>query len=436
MAWPVLVALIGCGGGGTPLTPEELLSPEACAECHPDHYRQWQGSSHAFAADDPVFLAANARFQRDDGGAHPGDCIRCHAPVALARGATSDGLDLPDLGAELRGVTCYACHAVISANAATHEMEMAAAEDADMAGGIDSPKGTAAHGSVYSQLFDREQWRSTDLCGVCHDFDSRSGAHVHRTYTEWTESLFADTFSRSFLTCSGCHMTGRTQEVATDGPVRRLHDHTFPGVGVALEPWPEQEALTAAVQGDLSPTVRTKVCLTNELRPEVTLDNVMGGHMWPSGDTATRATWVELLAYDGDTLVYQSGQFADGAAVTADADPDVWLLRDQLADGNGDPVPFFWQATTVDPVLLPPAVTSDPLDPRYFHAVTKTYPALAQVPDRMTVRVLITPIGLDVADELIAGGDLDPAVRDRIPVFTLGGSVVEWTGEPGSCVPQ
>jgi hypothetical protein len=85
------------------------------------------------------------------------------------------------------------------------------------------------------------------------------------------------------------------------------------------------------------------------------------------------------------------------------------------------------------PALLPPAVTADPNDPRFFHAVTRTYPALANIPDRMTLRVRIRPIGADVIDALVAGGDLDAAIGDAVPTFTLEGTTVEWTGEPGSC---
>jgi hypothetical protein len=76
------------------LSRERLLEPETCAGCHPDHYREWSGSMHAYAANDPVFLAMNARGQRDTGGALGDFCVRCHAPMALAEGLTSDGTNL------------------------------------------------------------------------------------------------------------------------------------------------------------------------------------------------------------------------------------------------------------------------------------------------------------------------------------------------------
>ena len=54
----------------------------ACKDCHPKHYTQWSGSMHAYASDDPVFVAMNKRGQRE---AQLGSfCLQCHAPMAVA----------------------------------------------------------------------------------------------------------------------------------------------------------------------------------------------------------------------------------------------------------------------------------------------------------------------------------------------------------------
>src|SRR5690606_12102124 len=110
------LALVGtraCGEAPPPPRDlEALQDPETCAECHPDHYREWLGSMHAYAAEDPVFRAMNARGQRETGGALGDFCVQCHAPVAVALGLTEDGLDLDALPREVQGVTCYFCHQV------------------------------------------------------------------------------------------------------------------------------------------------------------------------------------------------------------------------------------------------------------------------------------------------------------------------------------
>ena len=305
-----------------------------------------------------------------------------------------------------------------------------------MRGGVESPVTTGAHGSVYSTLFDRNEWRSTELCGACHDFQNRLGAHVHRTLTEWTESLFADTSSRLFLTCNGCHLGGRPAPIATgDLPERRLHDHTMPGLNVALTDWPEKEAQRAAILADLTPAVLARLCLTAGLRPQVSLDNVMGGHMWPSGDASTRRAWVELVVRSDDKIVYQSGVVAEGTPVVAtrSADPDLWLLADRLVGEDGEDVVFPWAAKAADSSLLPPSVTADPTDPRFYHAVTRLYPPLVDVPDEMTMKLHIRPIALEMLDALVASGDLAADVRALLPTFTA--SEIEWQGKPGTCVP-
>ena len=435
----MVLALAACGqsgDGAPPLSRDELLDPAACQSCHPDHYQQWLGSSHAYAADDPIFLAMNARFQSDTAGAYPSDCVRCHAPVALAEGATTDGLDLGDAPASLRGVTCFACHVVDSASPDTHTFTLA--DDGVLRGGIDDPKPTGAHDSIYSKMLDREEWRSTDMCGACHEFDTRAGVHAHRTHTEWLGSLFADTFSRSFLSCAGCHMAGSNEPIATgEFPVRRFHDHSFPGVNVATQDWPEKEAQQQQIQEELSQSILARICLSAQTKPQVILDNLLAGHMFPSGDAATRRMWVELTAYQGDQVVYRSGVIDDSTPVTSASrsDPDLWVLRDRLVDGSGDEVPFPWLASDVSSELLPPAVTSDPSDPRYYHSVTHDYPALGFTPDRMTLAVHMRPIALDLIDNLIAGGELDASVRAQIPTFTLDGTAIEWSGTPGQCEP-
>jgi hypothetical protein len=58
-------------------------------------------------------------------------------------------------------------------------------------------------------------------------------------------------------------------------------------------------------------------------------------------------------------------------------------------------------------------------------------------PDRITVRVRLRPIGLDVMRELVGSGDLDPSLVDEVPTWTLGFTEVEWKGEFGyGCFPR
>ncbi len=229
-------------------------------------------------------------------------------------------------------------------------------------------------------------------------------------------------------------MSGKTGIAAEvpGAPQRTLHDHAMPGVDTALTPFPEAEAQRAGIERDLRNVLSGKLCVVADrggvFGAEVTLDNVAAGHGFPSGATQDRRAWVEVVAHTGTDVIYQSGVVADDRAVLPDAsDPDLWLMRDVMLDDDGRETHDFWKAKSYTSQQLPPAVTNDPTDPRFFHSVTKRFqfPVNAR-PDRVTLRVRLRAVGLDVLDDLIATGDLDPAMRTRVPVFDLGGTMVEW----------
>lgn len=435
-------ALVGCDGAPAepPLTMEELRDPQQCQSCHPDHYREWSGSMHAYAAEDPVFIAMNARGQRETDGALGDFCVRCHAPLAVSLGATKDGLNLAEVPAELRGVTCYFCHSVTGVEGA-HNNPLTLAEDGVLRGGIVDPVESTAHTSSYSKLHDRTQMESSGLCGSCHDIVTPAGVHLERTYQEWQQTLFATEQGR--LTCGECHMEGR-DGTAADAPgvkLRRVHSHAAPGVDLALTPFPEAEAQRELVQRSLDSTLAAQLCVRGAGSPGATilavLDNVGAGHRWPSGAAQDRRAWVEIIAYSGDVPVYQSGAVGDGESVADVADPDLWWVRDCLLDEGGGHVHMFWEAAEVDSNLLPGAVTNDPLDPAFYEAHrVRTFPRPTSVPssldtppDRVTMRVSLVPVGLDVLDDLIASGDLDPSVKSAMGRFTLASTELTWTEE-------
>ena len=434
-----------CGGetGTTPepepkLTAEELKDPQKCQKCHPDHYREWSGSMHAYAGDDPVFLAMNARGQRETNGALGDFCVKCHAPIAVMEGATTDGLNLPELGPEKKGINCYFCHSVKEV-AGTHNNPLVLADDGVLRGGIGDPVATPAHESAYSSLHDRTTAESSTLCGSCHDVVTPAGAHIERTFAEWKDTLFSHPKTR--LSCGQCHMEGR-DALAADAPgvkVRRVHGHGVPGVDVALTDFPEMEAQKAAIQQSLDATLLAQLCVRGAGSPgatiQVVLDNAGAGHMWPSGASQDRRAWVEVIAYAGDQIVYKSGVVPEGTSVSDLADPDVWWPRECMLNGDGEQVHMFWEAADFDQNTLPGPTTSNMADPAFYatHVVrsfprpTSQPPALATPPDRVTMRVLLVPVGFDVLDDLVASGDLDPKYKAKMPTFVLGPTQLEWT---------
>ena len=95
---------------------------------------------------------------------------------------------------------------------------------------------------------------------------------------------------------------------------------------------------------------------------------------------------------------------------------------------------MFWDIASVESNLLSTSVTNDPLDPAFFHFKEQSYPVFGVVPDRITLRERIRPMGLEILDDLISSGDLDQQVRAQMPTFDLQSTVLEWSGEVGDCV--
>ena len=237
------------------------MDPASCSPCHAEHYGEWSGSMHAYASDDPLFVAMNARAQRETGGAIGNLCVRCHAPVAVATGATTNGLDLAQLPAADHGVTCYFCHSVDAVNG-TSDNPLHLASDGVFRAGIANPVATPAHGSVYSALHDRTVATSASLCGACHDVLLTNGLPIEQTYAEWRSSTYAA--SASLVTCGKCHMSG-TQGLAASPPnvvpTRTVHDHSAPGVDLAPSSSADGGTQAPLVQALLDPALTAKLCV-------------------------------------------------------------------------------------------------------------------------------------------------------------------------------
>ena len=424
------------------MTQAELMDPETCRGCHSSHYEEWSGSMHAYASLDPVFLAMNARGQRETGGELGDFCVQCHAPMALRLGLTSDGLNLHEVPAYAQGVTCYFCHSVESVEG-THNNPLKLADDMAMRGSYADPLPNSAHASLYSPHHDRNQRESAALCGSCHDIVTQQGVHLERTYTEWQNSLYGHPDKGGQQTCGSCHMAGR-DDVAADvpgAPLRQVHHHGMPGVDIALTPFPQRDAQRSAVERALDMSVYAELCvasLEGETRITVNLENLSAGHGWPSGSAPDRRGWVEVIAFDpaGDVL-YSSGAIADGQAVSEFEDADLWQLRDFTTKANGEPAHFFWEVAEYVSATLPAPTAVSLFDPDFtdIHR-TRVYTYAGQAPARVEMRVKLRPIGLEILRDLVGSGDLDEEIVNAMPTFTLGITELSWLASDNvACVP-
>jgi hypothetical protein len=447
----------GNAGAGSErsLSQEQLRDPESCKGCHTTHYRQWSGSMHAYASYDPVFQAMNRRAQEETSGALGDFCVRCHAPVATELGLTADGLNLDLLPAAVQGVGCFACHSVDAIDD-DHNGALRLATDGILRGGIQQPLAGAPHAAAYSELLDGEQAQSSLLCGACHDVVLPGGLELERTYQEWAHSVFgpernagtANAGDASLLTCAGCHLPQTNEPTVAPGVLRSaagsaprpgMHDHTMPAVDVALSPFPQTAdvAFNRAVESEHQSRVRAlldtslgvEICV--QLLPGqssavfVTLENASAGHSFPSGAAQDRRAWVALRALRGDQLLFESGQVAPGEPVARLEDENLWLFMDRIFDENDQPTTHFWNARRIESSLIPAATTFDPAARDFLNNhVTRRYPrsrdvAIAGVPDRVEVLVRMSPIGLEILEDLNRSGHLASEVIAAAPTFDL-----------------
>jgi nitrate/TMAO reductase-like tetraheme cytochrome c subunit len=232
----------------------------------------------------------NKRGQRETSGALGDFCVKCHAPMAVIDGKTTDGLNLGDLDAPYHGVTCFFCHTVESVTG-THNATLSLSNDQSpkMRGEYSDPLANKVHDSAYSSFFDRNQPVSSAVCGACHDIIVRdSNAFIERTFCEWAHSAFNAPHDKDGSSCVECHMDASSDKIAQVPNVvtREYHKHDWPGVDVPLNATDGIE--TAAVQGFLTRTFQGALCVTQAGGIRVILDPVNTGHEWPSGSAQDR----------------------------------------------------------------------------------------------------------------------------------------------------
>ena len=432
------------------LTAEQLRNPDSCKDCHPGHYREWSGSMHAFASRDPVFRAMNQRGQRETGGALGDFCVKCHAPMAVYDKLTTDGLNLDELEHEDRGVTCYFCHSVIDVEG-THNAQLRIAADTTMRGPFADALPTIAHDTEQSKHFDENAIESSQMCGACHDIIMPKGVALERTFKEYEASLFSKSGlagSAPFATCIGCHMQGQKSVAANvpGAPERIVHEHFWPGIDVASGDFPHREAMRSAIE-DCQLGNASVAYFSLEVSPPnlfTFLIETGAGHNQPSGASQDRRMWLEFLAYDeAGNLIPEasSGNIADGELEEKPVDdpkhdPQLVLFGDRIFDENGKRVHMFWDAAKseaypkgFESLSLPPATTT------YVegkHAIVKQLRAAGPngLPARITARLRIRPIGIDVLDDLVQSGDLDPAIVAEMPTMTFGAQIA-WSQADG-----
>ncbi len=458
MKYVLIAFLLAACGGDTALSVEELRDPNTCAECHPQHFVQWSGSMHAYASEDPIFVALNQRGQRDTNNKLGDFCVKCHAPMAVQLGLTN-GIDYDPstLPPEAKGITCYFCHNVESVGE-LHNNGLVLANDQTMRGGVKDPIKSPAHFSKYDAKMDSDA-NESEICGSCHDIvvpeainGVPGGFAIERTFQEWQASFFAtDKRPGIHLTCGSCHMISKTDVIADapdlSVPSRNFgfHEHGWPAIDQAMIPFPDTTAQAEGIKRDLDPSVAIigpiplgenapggGVCVNpgNGGQIVVRIDGLGIGHKFPSGSAQDRRAWIELRAFDAaNTVIFESGIVPDQTDPEEINDPNLKFHWDQTFKADNTVSHFFWDAVRSDDskLLLQPT-TLDKNSPAFDHATTHRYTVgglIAQI-DHIEVRLRVRPLPFVMLRDLIGSGDLDASFLDKVPTLDVSSTQRVW----------
>ena len=347
------------------LTEADFPSAQQCKVCHPKQFEEWSRSMHAYAQQSPVFEAFTLTMLERTSGTVGTFCTRCHTPVGVALGETGLRRNRHRSALALEGVTCVACHR--RSHASGRVNARFAIEPGDLMDGcVYGPFDDVSHDeSERHRAAGSPFIRSSSFCGSCHDVTTPDGLRLEEAFSEWKNSPAA----KRGVTCQHCHM-GPEPGIAVDprdrpmgyaaivpgaDPSKRkprpLSDHTFAGPDYSMLPdthfphtldWireqgipPESERTdyqhrtlaslrernhealaNAAVQryrllrnaAKLSVDPLGPVKPGGRVRLKVEVESLFDGHGFPTGFSAERQAWVEVLVHDQEgRLLFASG---------------------------------------------------------------------------------------------------------------------------------
>ncbi|MFQ5568275.1 MAG: multiheme c-type cytochrome [Rhodothermales bacterium] len=206
---------------------ERFPSANACATCHPDHYREWSVSQHAYAQMSPVFNALHGTILLLTNGTNGDFCIRCHSPVGMNLGEPEFMTNMDRHPTSREGITCIVCHRLenpygkVSGRLAIVEGDLfdpvfGPTGDAELKRVLESgdynvntERGKSGR-AIHTDAVRFAQIGTSGFCGTCHDVNLINGFRLEEAFSEFKITAAA----RQGISCQDCHM-GREPGVAS-----------------------------------------------------------------------------------------------------------------------------------------------------------------------------------------------------------------------------
>jgi hypothetical protein len=236
-------------------TEGKFPSASTCAVCHPDHFREWSVSSHAYAQLSPVFNAMQATIVKETSGTNGDFCIRCHTQVGMQikEAVYMSNLDRSPTARE--GITCIVCHRVtlnygkVSGRTSIAEGDVFAPvygprDDSvlkEVLADPDKYKVVTQRGvngrAIHTKAFKFDPIETSGFCGTCHDVNLLNGFRLEEAFSQFKNSPA----NKKGTSCQDCHM-GLTPGIASGyaqapaaviggvaTPARKRTNHMFAG---------------------------------------------------------------------------------------------------------------------------------------------------------------------------------------------------------------
>lgn len=234
---------------------EEETFPSAftCKTCHPQHFKEWSVSQHAYGQLSPVFIAMQNKINFLTSGSLGDFCIRCHGPVGMALGESVYKSNLERHPVTRQGVTCTVCHRIDKSYGKVSGRQ--GFVEGPLQEEIFGPKGNAllqqfldanenlstAPGEpgkkIHGEVQQFADLRTSGFCGSCHDVTVLNGFRFEELFSDFKDSPAA----AKGVKCQDCHMgleQGRVSgfkfgpAAIVDGvptPPRKITNHFFAG---------------------------------------------------------------------------------------------------------------------------------------------------------------------------------------------------------------
>ena len=194
-------------------------SANACAACHPDHYREWSVSSHAYAQLSPVFNAMQGKILQLTNGTNGDFCIRCHTQVGMNLGEPEFMTNMDRHPTSREGITCIVCHRLpeayskVSGRLAIVEGDIfdrvyGPTGDAELQRVLNSeeysvnPDRTQSGRAIHGDVEVLSQISESAFCGTCHDVNLVNGFRLEEAFSDYKAAPAA----RAGISCQDCHM--------------------------------------------------------------------------------------------------------------------------------------------------------------------------------------------------------------------------------------